>query len=304
MAERTRPSPMSGGSVARRSARWSASPTASSTTGPAPACCAPRWPRPGAAGPNGATRTTTCSSSRSSSSCSTPASRSSRPAGPSSACARTSAPTWPPPTWCSPGPTRSWPAPTARWSTCWPAARASSTSSRCRAWSTSSTPTSCASSAASRSPPARRHPGAPAATAGPSSRGVTGAAARTGRRTGHPVVRGPRRAVRFAHPSERLFAALLDLLRSRWDYEPVEFALRWDDGGSPRSGFRPDFWLPDHRLLRRADHGRPAPGDPQERQGPPAARALPRGGRGGRLPAGLPGPAGHHGLDLAAAAAA
>ena len=53
----------------------------------------------------------------------------------------------------------------------------------------------------------------------------------------------------FAHPSERLFAALLDASSIRWEYEPVEFALRWDDGGSPRSGFRPDFWLPDHRCF-------------------------------------------------------
>jgi hypothetical protein len=51
--------------------------------------------------------------------------------------------------------------------------------------------------------------------------------------------------VRFAHPSERLFAALLDLHGVRWEYEPVEFALRWDESGSPSGGFRPDFWLPD-----------------------------------------------------------
>jgi hypoxanthine phosphoribosyltransferase len=51
--------------------------------------------------------------------------------------------------------------------------------------------------------------------------------------------------VRFAHPSERQFAALLDVYDIRWDYEPVEFALRWDERGSPNAGFRPDFWLPD-----------------------------------------------------------
>jgi hypothetical protein len=55
----------------------------------------------------------------------------------------------------------------------------------------------------------------------------------------------PAARVRFAHPSERLFAALLDLHGIRWEYEPVEFTLRWDDEGSPRGGFRPDFWLPD-----------------------------------------------------------
>jgi hypothetical protein len=55
--------------------------------------------------------------------------------------------------------------------------------------------------------------------------------------------------VRFAHPSERLFAALLDLNGERWEYEPVEFALRWDEQGSPVSGFRPDFWLPERGLF-------------------------------------------------------
>ena len=60
----------------------------------------------------------------------------------------------------------------------------------------------------------------------------------------HPSA-APAARVRFAHPSERVFAALLDLHGVRWQYEPVEFALRWDDDGSPSGGFRPDFWLPD-----------------------------------------------------------
>jgi hypothetical protein len=59
----------------------------------------------------------------------------------------------------------------------------------------------------------------------------------------------PAARVRFAHPSERLFAALLDLHDIRWDYEPVEFTLRWDEDGSPNGGFRPDFWLPDHQCF-------------------------------------------------------
>jgi hypoxanthine phosphoribosyltransferase len=41
-----------------------------------------------------------------------------------------------------------------------------------------------------------------------------------------------------------MFAALLDLYDVTWYYEPVEFPLAWDASGSPRSGFRPDFWLP------------------------------------------------------------
>lgn len=50
----------------------------------------------------------------------------------------------------------------------------------------------------------------------------------------------------FAHESERHFAELLDFYGVRWEYEPVEFVLAWDPGGRPRSGFRPDFYLPDH----------------------------------------------------------
>jgi hypoxanthine phosphoribosyltransferase len=49
--------------------------------------------------------------------------------------------------------------------------------------------------------------------------------------------------VRFAHPSERLFAALLDLCEEPWEYEPVEFPLRWDEQGTPMAAFRPDFYL-------------------------------------------------------------
>lgn len=62
--------------------------------------------------------------------------------------------------------------------------------------------------------------------------------------TRHPST-SPAARVRFAHPSERLFAALLDVHGIRWEYEPVEFTLRWDDEGHPSGGFRPDFWLPD-----------------------------------------------------------
>jgi len=62
-------------------------------------------------------------------------------------------------------------------------------------------------------------------------------------RTRHPAGR-PAGQVRFAHPSERLFAILLDLLGVRWEYEPLEFPLEWDERGSPVSAFRPDFYVP------------------------------------------------------------
>jgi hypothetical protein len=62
------------------------------------------------------------------------------------------------------------------------------------------------------------------------------------RRSRHPAAT-PAAGVRFAHPSERLFATLLDVHGIEWDYEPVEFALGWNARGVPVAGFRPDFWL-------------------------------------------------------------
>jgi len=69
---------------------------------------------------------------------------------------------------------------------------------------------------------------------------VTGEASR---RTAHPCTSRAASA-RFAHPSERLFAALLDVHEIEWEYEPVEFTLAWTREGMPCAGFRPDFWLP------------------------------------------------------------
>ncbi|HEY1222105.1 MAG TPA: hypothetical protein VGE75_01245 [Acidimicrobiales bacterium] len=48
----------------------------------------------------------------------------------------------------------------------------------------------------------------------------------------------------FAHPSEQLFATLLNLYEIEWRYEPLEFPLAWNEQGSPVRGFRPDFYLP------------------------------------------------------------
>ncbi len=57
------------------------------------------------------------------------------------------------------------------------------------------------------------------------------------------------RVKRFAHESEHRFARILDFYGVRWEYEPVEFALDWDECGRPTSGFRPDFWLPEPGLF-------------------------------------------------------
>jgi len=53
----------------------------------------------------------------------------------------------------------------------------------------------------------------------------------------------------FAHPSERLFATLLDLYGHPWSYEPVEFPLAWNEYGQPVRAFRPDFYLHEHGLF-------------------------------------------------------
>jgi hypothetical protein len=49
---------------------------------------------------------------------------------------------------------------------------------------------------------------------------------------------------RFAHPSERMFARLLDFYRIPWQYEPRTFALERDASGHVTVAFTPDFYLP------------------------------------------------------------
>jgi hypothetical protein len=58
-----------------------------------------------------------------------------------------------------------------------------------------------------------------------------------------------RGGVLFAHESERHVAGLLDFYGVRWEYEPVQFVLTWDDLGRPTCAFRPDFYLPDHHCF-------------------------------------------------------
>jgi hypothetical protein len=51
-----------------------------------------------------------------------------------------------------------------------------------------------------------------------------------------------KRAV-FGHPSEEMFANLLDFYRIQWDYEPRSFPLQWDKDGKVLEAFTPDFYL-------------------------------------------------------------
>ncbi len=49
----------------------------------------------------------------------------------------------------------------------------------------------------------------------------------------------------FGHPSEKMFANLLDFYRIQWDYEPRSFPLQWDKDGRVTEAFTPDFYLPE-----------------------------------------------------------
>lgn len=52
----------------------------------------------------------------------------------------------------------------------------------------------------------------------------------------------------FAHPSEEIFANLLDFYRIPWEYEPRSFPIQWDRDGKVSEAFTPDFYLPEFDL--------------------------------------------------------
>jgi len=52
----------------------------------------------------------------------------------------------------------------------------------------------------------------------------------------------------FAHPSEQVFANLLDFYRIPWEYEPRSFPVQWDAEGRVSESFTPDFYLPEYDL--------------------------------------------------------
>ena len=55
-------------------------------------------------------------------------------------------------------------------------------------------------------------------------------------------------ARQFAHPSEEIFANLLDFYCIPWEYEPRSFPLQWDEQGRVVESFTPDFYLPEFDL--------------------------------------------------------
>jgi len=52
----------------------------------------------------------------------------------------------------------------------------------------------------------------------------------------------------FMHPSEEIFANLLDFYRVAWEYEPRSFPIQWDKDGNVLESFAPDFYLPQFDL--------------------------------------------------------
>jgi hypothetical protein len=57
-----------------------------------------------------------------------------------------------------------------------------------------------------------------------------------------------RKTVGFMHPSEQIFANLLDFYRIAWEYEPRSFPVQWDKNGNVLEAFTPDFYLPEFDL--------------------------------------------------------
>jgi len=49
----------------------------------------------------------------------------------------------------------------------------------------------------------------------------------------------------FSHPSEEIFANLLDFYRIAWEYEPRSFPIAWDASDRVLESFTPDFYLPE-----------------------------------------------------------
>ena len=68
----------------------------------------------------------------------------------------------------------------------------------------------------------------------------------------------------FGHPSEEMFANLLDFYRIAWEYEPRSFPLQWNKDGNVVEAFTPDFYLSGVRSLRGVDHHEAVAGDAQE----------------------------------------
>ncbi len=63
-----------------------------------------------------------------------------------------------------------------------------------------------------------------------------------------PAGRAGLKHASFSHPSEEMFANLLDFYRIPWEYEPRSFPLQWNKEGNVVEAFTPDFYLPEFDL--------------------------------------------------------
>jgi cytidylate kinase len=61
----------------------------------------------------------------------------------------------------------------------------------------------------------------------------------------HPRGEARFKKTAFSHPSEQIFANLLDFYRIDWQYEPRSFPIKWDADGRVLESFTPDFYLPE-----------------------------------------------------------
>ena len=53
----------------------------------------------------------------------------------------------------------------------------------------------------------------------------------------------------FSHPTEEIFANVLDFYQIAWQYEPRSFPLQWDKDGKVIEAFTPDFYLPELEIF-------------------------------------------------------
>ena len=70
----------------------------------------------------------------------------------------------------------------------------------------------------------------------------------------------------FVHPSEEVFARVLDFYGVSWEYEPRTFPLEWDQDGNVTKAFTPDFYLPDQDLFIELTTLRPQLSNPKNRK--------------------------------------
>ena len=94
----------------------------------------------------------------------------------------------------------------------------------------------------------------------------------------------------FGHPSEEMFANLLDFYRIQWEYEPRSFPLQWDKDGDVTEAFTPDFYLPELDLYVELTTMKQSLVTQEKSQGQAAARHLSAHQHPGVLPERFPGP--------------